>query len=215
MKLNRILFTFIVFAFTVAIQAQKPADIKLVSPDKTRGSALMKALSDRHSERSFAPDKLKEQDLSDLLWAANGINRPDGKRTAPSASNKQEIDIYVILQEGAYLYNAKTHSLEGVASGDLRPLVAGAQAFAKTAPVCLVLIADYARSGGANITAMTKQMGAVDAGLVCQNINLFCAATGLATVPRASMQRAELKKALQLKETQEAIVNNPVGYPAK
>lgn len=213
MKLKSVFFSLVALMYAAMVYAQEPEEIKLASPDKTRGTAVMKALSDRHSERAFEDKKLSDQDLSDLLWAANGINRPDGKRTAPSASNKQEIDLYVILAEGAYLYNAKTHSLQGIAQGDLRPLVAGGQAFVKSASVCIVLVADYTRSGGTS--AGNKQTAAVDAGLICQNINIFCAATGLATVPRSSMQKAELSKALKLKDTQGAIINNPVGYPKK
>ena len=114
--------------------AQDLKAIKLSSPDKNRGSSIMKALSDRHSDREYAAKELSLQDLSDLLWAANGINRPDGKRTAPSALNKQDIDIYVIMKEGAYLYDAKANSLQPIAKGDHRAAVAGSQDFVKSAP---------------------------------------------------------------------------------
>ena len=107
----------------------------------------MKALSDRHSDREYAAKELSLQDLSDLLWAANGINRPDGKRTAPSALNKQDIDIYVIMKEGAYLYDAKANSLQPIAKGDHRAAVAGSQDFVKSAPVSLVLVSDLSRFG--------------------------------------------------------------------
>ena len=163
----------------------------------------MKALSDRHSVREYADKELSLQDLSDLLWAANGINRPDGKRTAPSALNKQDIDIYVIMKEGAYLYDAKANSLQ--------PIAKGSQDFVKSASVSLVLVSDLSRFG--NIADHTKLMAAVDAGIVCQNINIFCAATGLATVPRATMDQAALKRILKLTDSQLPIMNNPVGYP--
>lgn len=197
----------------VTLHAQDLKEIKLNNPDKNRGTSVMKALSDRHSDREYAAKELSIQDLSDLLWAANGINRPDGKRTAPSALNKQDIDVYVIMKEGAYLYDAKANSLQPVAKGDHRSAVAGAQDFVKAAPVSLVLVSDLSRFG--NITDQTKLMAAVDAGTVCQNINIFCSAAGLATVPRASMDQAALKRILKLKDNQLPIMNNPVGYPKK
>lgn len=204
---------FMTLLFTGALQAEEVKTIKLNTPDKTRGKALMQALADRHSDREFSTRELSLQDLSDLLWAANGINRQDGKRTAPSALNKQEVDIYVIRKDGAYLYRADTHSLQLIATGDHRTAVAGAQSFAAEAPVSLVLVADISRFG--DDSERTRTMAAVDAGIVCQNINLFCAAVGLSTVPRASMDHATLRKVLKLKESQLLLMNNPVGYPKK
>ena len=99
--MRKLSFIFASLLLVVTMYAQDLKAIKLSSPDKNRGSSVMKALSDRHSDREYAAKELSLQDLSDLLWAANGINRPDGKRTAPSALNKQDIDIYVIMKEGA------------------------------------------------------------------------------------------------------------------
>ena len=184
--------------------------IKLPKPNLNRAGTVMKALSERHSAREYASKALSLADLSDLLWAANGINRPDsGKRTAPSAMNKQDVDVYVILQEGSYLYDAKNHQLNLVAEGDHRGAVAGGQAFVKVAPVSLVLISDVSRLGDAR-KAQTQLMG--DAGIVSQNISIFCSAAKLATVPRASMDAAQLKKVLKLKESQIPLMNHPVGY---
>jgi SagB-type dehydrogenase family enzyme len=197
------------------LHAQGLKVIKLDAPDKAGGAPLMKVLNDRKSDREFAPGKLKPKDLSNLLWAANGINRADGKRTAPSAINAQDVDIYVITEEGAYLYDAKAHALNPVAAGDYRAAVAGSgQDFVKAAPVSLVLVSDLTRLSK-NPDANTRLMGAVDVGIVCQNINLACAGLGLATVPRASMDQEALKKALKLKDTQLLLMNNPVGYPKK
>ena len=221
--MRKLSFIFASLLLVVTMYAQDLKAIKLSSPDKNRGSSIMKALSDRHSDREYAAKELSLQDLSDLLWAANGINRPesgkrtnginrpDGKRTAPSALNKQDIDIYVIMKEGAYLYDAKANSLQPIAKGDHRAAVAGSQDFVKSAPVSLVLVSDLSRFG--NIADHTKLMAAVDAGIVCQNINIFCAATGLATVPRATMDQAALKRILKLTDSQLPIMNNPVGYP--
>jgi SagB-type dehydrogenase family enzyme len=194
--------------------ALKPVALK--KPDMTRKATLMEALSKRMSTREFGVKKLSEQDLSDLLWAGNGINRADkGGRTAPSARNVQDIDIYVVMPEGAYLYDAKKNELSPVAAGDHRSIIAPSpqQAFVAAAPVNLLLVSDYGRfQGGAN-DAGTAAMAAVDAGTVSQNISLFCAAAGLVTVPRAMIDTEKTAAALKLKGTQKIILNHPVGYP--
>ena len=172
----------------------------------------MEAFANRHSTREYAAKALTLTDFSDLLWAANGINRPEeGKRTAPSAMNKQDVDVYVVLPEGTYLYDAKAHQLNLVAEGDHRGAVAGGQAFVKSAPVSLLLVSDLSRLGDAKNTH-TQLMGAVDAGIVSQNISIFCSAAKLATVPRASMDTAKLKSVLKLTDTQLPLMNHPVGY---
>ena len=179
--------------------------VKLPKPNLNRTGTVMKALSERQSTREYASKALTLADLSDLLWAANGINRSDaGKRTAPSAMNKQDVDVYVILSEGSYLYDAKNHQLNLIAEGDYRGAVAGGQAFVKTAPVSLVLISDVSRFGDAQ-KIQNQLMGAMD-------ISIFCSAAKLATVPRASMDAAQLKKVLKLKDSQIPMMNHPVGY---
>lgn len=186
--------------------------IKLPNPNLKRAGTVMKALSDRHSTREYAAKSLSLSDLSDLLWAANGVNRKDsGKRTAPSALNKQDVDVYVVLPDGSYLYDAKNHQLNLVSEGDHRAAVAGGQAFVKAAPVSLVLISDIARFGDAK-NVRNQLMGAMDAGIVSQNISLFCSSANLATVPRASMDMDQLKKALKLKDSQIPMMNHPIGY---
>ena len=208
----RSLVVFLIGCMAVfSVYAQGLQEIKLNAPDKTRGSAMMKTFADRMSVREYDSKALSLQDLSDLLWAANGVNRPDGRRTAPTAANKLEIDVYAILPEGAYFYDAQAHALKPVASGDYRGLVAMAQDFAKTAPVSLVIVMNLEKMGDPTVE-QTKLMASVDAGIVCQNINLFCAAVGLSTVPRATMDKAELQKVLKLSATQVPIMNNPVGY---
>ena len=208
----RSLLVFLIGCMTgFAVYAQDLQEIKLNAPDKTRGSVTMKALSDRKSVREYDTKALSLRDLSDLLWAANGINREDGRRTSPTASNKQEIDVYAIFAEGAYFYDAQAHALKPVAKGDYRGLIAMSQDFAKTAPVCLVIVMNLEKMGDPTVE-QTKLMCSVDAGIVCQNINIFCAAVGLSTVPRATMNKAELQKVLKLSSTQVPIMNNPVGY---
>ena len=205
--MKRILLLSVIACLYTSLQAQDLKPLKLNKPDMKRGVSLMTALAQRQSTREFADRKLEMQDLSDLLWAAAGINRPEsGKRTSPTAMNKQEIDVYVCMPEGAYLYDAASHVLTPVAKGDFRPAVAGGQAFVKGAPVCLVIVADLDKFKGEVL------MPAMDAGIVSQNISLFCSAAGLVTVPRASMDQAQLKKVLKLKDGQRPLMNHPVGY---
>ena len=187
--------------------------IKLNEPDKSLGVSLMQALSERKSQREFSDKMLSLETLSSLLWAANGVNREDGRRTAPSAVNSQDIDIYVCMATGAYLYDAKQNQLNRVCTDDLRKSVAGRQPM--DAPVFLVLVGDVSRypSGLASQRQLVESFACMDAGYVSANIGLYCAAAGLATVPRASMDKETLAKALNLTDTQIPILNNPVGYP--
>ncbi len=195
------------------LQAQRLETIQLNAPNKDRGSSVMKALADRHSDREFANRELSHQDLSDLLWAAVGVNRPDGKRTAATALNKQDVDVYVIMKKGAYRYDAQGHRLLPVAEGDHRALVAGPQSFVMSAPISLLVVTDYSKFGSGGNVERNKMMGIFDTGLVSQNIALFCSGCGLATVPRATMDTEGLKKVLKLSDTQIPVINNPVGYP--
>ena len=186
--------------------------VKLPKPNLNRAGTVMKALSERQSTREYASKALSLADLSDLLWAANGINRPEsGKRTAPSALNKQDVDVYVILPEGSYVYDAKNHQLNLVSEGDHRDVVAGGQTFVKAAPASLVLVSDVSLFGDAQ-KPQNQVVGAIDVGIVSQNISLFCANAKLATVPRGSMDATQLKKVLKLKDSQIPMLNHPVGY---
>jgi nitroreductase len=193
--------------------AQESKPVQLLAPQMEGGKPLMQALKERATSRAFSPEKLPDQTLSNLLWAAVGVNRPDGRRTAPSAMNRQEIDIYVLAANGATLYEAKTHSLAPVVPEDLRAL-ATTQAFARDAPVTLVFVADYARMG----TGSTEQKdlyAPADTGYISQNVYLYCASEGLATGVRAGMDRPALAKALKLRSDQKIILAQSVGYPKK
>lgn len=187
--------------------------VKLNKPNLDRTTlTVMQSYSHRQSTREFSTQELSLQDLSDLLWVANGINRADsGKRTAASAMNRQEVDIYVIMASGAYLYDAAAHQLNLVAEADLRGAVAGRQTSVKDAPVCLLLVSDNAQFQGRG-GEFDLVMRGVDVGIVSQNISLFCAAAHLATVPRGSMEADDLKKALNLGDGQQPMLNHPVGY---
>lgn len=193
---------------------QELAPIRLPAPQTEGGKPLMQALKLRATSRAFAPDPLPTQILSNLLWAAWGINRPDsGKRTAPSARNWQETDVYVVMATGAYLYDAVANVLKPVASGDLRVLT-GTQEFVKDAPVTLVFVADSARMKGAQ-TDMQQAYAWGDAAFISQNVYLFCASEGLATGVRAMVDRPPLAKALKLGPNQIIAFAQCVGYPKK
>jgi len=198
--------------FTAMTFAEELKPIELVTPQVDVGKPLMKALKDRSSSRSFSQEKLSNQVLSNLLWAAFGINRPDsGKRTAPSARNWQEIDIYVAMADGLYLYEAKNHILKPVVSGDLRPMT-GNQHFVKDAPVNLIYVADFSKMGDAAKDDKVLYSGA-DTGFISQNVYLYCASQGLATVVRGWVDRDECAKALNLGPDQYVTYAQTVGYP--
>lgn len=214
----------------------QPASIQLNPPDTQRGLPLMAALSVRASAREWSDRELSWQDVSDLLWAANGINRAaEQKRTAPSAMNAQDIDVYVFMKDGVYLYDAQNHELDGVLIGDYRdqimmprptPQPTGVPEAAKTdtsrqqppptvplsnPPIQIVLVSDADRFPRGS-PELRYEWGALDAGIVSQNISLFCAAIGLKTRPRASMDKMKIRNLLKLKDSQHIFLNHPVGY---
>jgi len=196
-------------AFLVA-QELKP--VELPKPQVDGGKPLMQALKARHTARNFKPDKLPAQLLSNLLWAAFGVNRPDsGKRTAPSAMNWQEMDIYVATADGLYVYDAKANRLNPVLNEDVRAST-GTQDFVKGAPVNLVYVADLAKTHDVGPDEQTLY-NAVDTGVIVENVYLFCASEGLATVVRGSVDRAALAKVMKLRPNQRIIVAQTVGYP--
>lgn len=196
---------------STGLQAQST---KLPKPDMNRKTAtVMKAFEQRRSVREYADKALSQQDLSDLLWAAQGQNRTDGHLTAPTAMNKQEVILYVFDSKGVALYDPHAHTLTPVAQGDHRDIVAGGQSAFKTSPVTLLLVADMDKFG--SNAPHAQQMASVDVGIVSQNINLFCAAAGLCTVPRGTMNQKAIQQLLKLSDNQIPIINNPVGYPKK
>lgn len=199
----------------ILLLGQSTDNIKLLPPDISRGFPIMQALQHRASATGFSSEALSAQDLSDIIWAGNGINRPaNGRRTAPSALNSQDIDIYVIMENGAYFYNHISHELELISLGDYRNLVTGRQVSMANAPVMLVLVTDISRFPGGD-SAMKLRWGAMDAGIVSQNISVACAGLGLATRPRASMDIERLRQLLKLTNDQHPMLNHPVGYPIK
>ena len=207
--MKRIILTLCLTIATSCLMAQNV--IKLPEPDKNVSMTLYQALQQRKSVREYSTKEIDNMKLSQLLWAAVGINRPDGHLTAPTAINAQDITVYVCRKDGAYLYVAKDNTLQKVSDKDLRKEVASAQAFAAEAPVCLVIVTDNAKFRGGSTNGPTIS-GAIDAGYVSQNIDLACEALGLVTVPRATMDKDALKKELKLTDAQNPILNHPVGY---
>ncbi len=207
--------------------------VKLNPPDLKRGLPFMQALAVRASVREFAEKDLSLQDLSDLLWAADGMSRPaENKSTAPSAMNSHDIRIYVFMKDGAYLYDSPKHELLPVLAGDFRsqlmaarpprpaapagatppaPPAAAAPPPPSMPPVQIVLVSDGDRFRR-GFPERKFEWGALDAGIVSQNISLFCAATGLKTVPRALLDKARIKELLKLTDAQTVFLNHPVGY---
>ncbi len=201
----------ILFLIPAIANTQQLKSIKLLSPQTEGGKPLMQALKARSSSRDFSTKKLPPQVLSNLLWAAFGINRPEsGKRTAPSAVNWQEIDIYVSNADGVYLYDAKEHTLNPVMAGDIREAT-GKQEFVKVAAVNLIFVADYSK-----MTTNDENkafLSAADTGFISQNVYLFCASEGLATVVRGRVDKPALKKLLNLRPEQNIVLTQSVGYP--
>jgi SagB-type dehydrogenase family enzyme len=193
--------------------AQDATKISLPQPDREDGTPLMQALQARHSTREFAGRPLPPQVLSNLLWAASGVNRPQsGQRTAPSAHDWREIDVYVVMADGVYRYDPPSHTLGPVAAGDIRPLT-GVQDFVAAAPLNLVYVADLDRmnDAGADNQALYS---ATDTGFIAQNVYLYCASAGLATVVRGLIDRDALGAALGLGRAQRIMLAQSVGYPA-
>jgi SagB-type dehydrogenase family enzyme len=187
------------------------ATIALPPVEPRGGLPLMEALALRRSSREFAPDALPWPMLSGLLWAAYGVNRPEGGRTAPSALNAQEVDVYVALPEGAYRYDAAAHALQLVAGRDLRR-VTGYQDFVDEAPLDLVYVADFTRMRMVPAAARESYAHAA-AGAISQNVYLFAAANGLATVIRAWIDRNAIGDALGLGHDEQVLLSQTVGYP--
>jgi nitroreductase len=186
--------------------------IHLPPANTTGGLPLMQALTLRQSAREFDPTPLPEQTLSDLLWAAAGVNRPAlNGRTAPSAMNSQEVDVYVALPSGLSRYAAFDHSLRLVCAADVRR-VTGYQDFVDTAPMDLVYVVDHARMKLVPAAKRASYAFAA-AGAMAQNASLFCASAGLATVIRAWLDRNALAQAMGLTNDQQVLLAQTVGRP--
>lgn len=194
----------------VGCSAQAQETIQLPQPDMNLlKTDLGTTLKQRRSGRSYdSARQLTNVQLSTLLWASCGISEEKrGLITAPSAVNMQDIKMYVCDAKGAWKWNPKDNTLTKVCSKDVRTSIAGQQAFAKDAPLSLLLVSDQTARNRKN-----EHFGAMDAGYVSQNIYLACTAMGLQTVARASMDADTLRKELQLNDEVWLELNHPVGY---
>ena len=187
--------------------------VKLPAPKTEGGMPLMQALKERRSGREFSPEKLPIETLSNLLWAAWGVNRPDGHRTAPSARNMQEIDVYVALSDGLFLYEPKKHQLRKILAEDIRAAT-GNNPYVKDAAVNLVYVADPARGNLTDPAAIEFYTGA-DTAFLAQNVYLFCASEKLEVVVRGSIDRPALAKIMKLRPDQKITLAQSVGFPKK
>lgn len=202
------------FALALAMGTSTMAQdiVQLPAPDKNVPTTLFQALQDRHSVRSFASTPIDTPLLSQLLWAATGVNRADGRMTAPTATNAQDILLYVATKDGVCLYQPKDNTLKVVATQDIRPALAGSQTAVASAPVFLLIVSDLSKFN-ARMGDTARQFAAEDAGYVSQNIGLAATALGLGTVPRHIMDRDAVKAALGLGDRHMLLLNHPVGYP--
>lgn len=173
-------------------------DIKLPEPVITGGMPLMEALKNRHSSTKFTKQEIPIQTLSNLLWAANGINRPDGKKTTPSALNAQVITIYASLPDGLYKYNPQMHTLEAFSKEDIRPIVG------TKAPLILLYVANLARQ--------SKYLASVDCGFIGQNVYLYSAANNLNTIFLYGVNSSALNYKLDLNLGEEVLFAQVVGF---
>ena len=203
---------FILFVASVASVSGQEL-IKLPAPKTEGGMPLMQALKERRSGREFSSEKLPMEMLSNLLWAAWGINRADGHRTAPSARNMQEMDVYVALSDGLFLYEPKQHQLQRILAEDVRAAT-GTNDYVKDAAANLVYVADLARANLKDPGAIEFYTGA-DTAFLAQNVYLFCASESLAVVVRGSIDRTALSKIMKLRPDQKITLAQSVGYPKK
>lgn len=201
--------------FPVMLKAQ---DITLPAPSRKGGKPLMEALDERGSSRLFSERELSSQQLSDLLWAAWGINREaDGKRTAPSSHNRQEMDVYVALKSGLYLYDAAGNTLKQVHGRDIRSMT-GTQDFPAAAPVNLIYVADLSKRGlkeGQQVTDTDQLSSWANTGFMAQNVYLWCASEGMSCVIRAMVPRDRLAPEMGLRPLQVIILAQTVGFPGE
>ena len=198
--------------FTGIATAKDLSMLKLPAPDMEGGKPLMQVLKNRHSIREFSPKPLPLQVLSNLLWAASGVNRPKtGQRTVPSARDWREIDVYVVKSDGVFIYEPNEHLLRQVLGRDIRAKT-GIQDFVGTAPVDLVYIANLDRMTDAG-PEQKAFYSATDTGFIAQDVYLYCASAGLGAVVRGSVDRDALAAALELGKNQKIILAQTVGYP--
>ena len=211
--MKQIILLLAFFVGQVPSFSQDTVVLRLPDPQLEKGKPLMQVLKERKSTRSFSDREISVQEMANLLWAANGINRKEsGRRTAPTAQNKQEIEVYVSNKEGLFRYDAQQHALVTIHNRDIRAIT-GTQPYVATAPVNLIIVADLSKMG-ADLQA-NLQTANIDAGFVCQNIYLYCASENMATVVRGSVDREKLSVEMGLGPNFYIAVAQTVGYPVE
>jgi len=203
----------LVAALLAPVTATAADAVKLPAPRKSGGMPVMEAFARRATSRAFDTKPLTPQQLSDALWAGFGVNRPDGRRTAPTSRDRRELEIYVLEARGGSLYDAANHQLLPVVAEDLRALQS-AQEFARDAPVTLVFVADLSKTSGGT-DAEKEATAAFDTGFVSQNVYLFCASEGLATGVRSWVDREVLSRRMKLRPDQRITAAQSIAYPKK
>src|SRR4030042_7211358 len=211
--MKKTVISFVLFISWTICSAQVIETFNLPPAQTTGGMPIMEAFQLRKSQRSFSSKDITQQELSNVLWTAYGINRPEGLRTVPAAKEWYEYDIYVIKAYGWYLYEPKKHALLKMGNEDLR-VYGGTQDFVKAAPVILVYVADFDRM--TNTTdELRKFFSAVDVGYISQNVYLWCASEGLATIILGQVDKEKVREVLKLKPNQQVILSQPVAYPGQ
>jgi SagB-type dehydrogenase family enzyme len=202
-----------VFMVQVQVFSQENKVIDLPEPQLEKGKPLMQALKARQSIRSYSNRELSQQEIANLLWAANGINRKEtGRRTVPTSQNKQEIEVYMSNKEGLFRYDAQAHALVTIHNRDIRTIT-GTQDYVATAPVNIIIVADLGKMAGDRQTNL--QTAHIDAGFVSQSIYLYCASENMATVVRGSVDREKLAAEMGLGPDFYIVVAQTVGYPVE
>ena len=187
-------------------------DIVLPKPDLTGGKPFMQCVAERRTKRNFSAKSLPLQTVSEVLFVADGITRKDGRKTVPTARNKQNQSVYAFTADGVYLYNAKKHQLVLKKTGDHRA-VCGLQDFHKTAPLVLVFVSDMDAVG--NTPVQQAIYAGNHSGSASQNVYLYAASKNLATVVCGLLDRKKIKKFLELADNQMVIFSQPIAFPAE
>ena len=209
--MKKVLLTIFAAVLCFAACAQKaPKSIKLLEPSYDEGMTLMQALKERKSSSGFTEKEIPLQDLSNIIWASLGVNRPDGRRTSPTGSNRQEIELYAFFRTGVYWYNYKTHTLELVKEGDYRSITGRKDA--QTAYMNLLFIADTTKTGPGNKPGDANTVSYVNVGYVSQNVYLACANAGIGSRARGGWDQQKVVETLSLPETMIVVLGQTVGY---
>jgi len=209
--MKKALVSIIAAAFCLAACAQHaPKSIKLLEPSFDEGMTLMQALKERKSSSGFTEKEIPLQDLSNIIWASLGVNRPDGRRTSPTGSNRQEIELYAFFETGAYWYNYKTHTLELVKEGDYRAITGRKDA--QSAYLNLLFIADTTKTGPGSKAGDANTVSYVNVGYVSQNVYLACANAGIGSRARGGWDQKKVVETLGLPETMIVVLGQTVGY---